>query len=245
MMSERTALFLASLSHQWFGLALLLPVVFGAGSFAAGRLRKHARARRRNRIQVIAAIAQIVSAALFGVSLVLFATALMHLGCAALKAQGVQCQSNLKQVSLALLMYSEDNGDRMPPSADWAEAIAPRLPEAAKSTLSTGSNPFGCPAAESPASYGMNGALGGLPSSRIVAPADTVLLFDADAPRRSFAGGPGDIASTRHGGAPNVAFADGHVKFANAYVRARLNMAPAGIPAAPPPAPLHRKSGKR
>jgi prepilin-type processing-associated H-X9-DG protein len=150
----------------------------------------------------------------------------VHLGCAALKANSVQCQSNLKQLAIATMMYSQDNDERMPPSASWAEAIAPRVPAAWRSAMDSSADPFHCPAAESPASYGMNAALGGISESCIDAPAETVLLFDADAPRRSFAGGDAVVAWTRHAGGPNIAFAEGHVRFANPYLRARLRWSP-------------------
>src|SRR5438874_12106607 len=98
MMTERTALFLAGLSHQWLPLALLLPALFGAATWVARRFRARVRAKPGNRGQGIAAIAQIVSGALFGVSLIVFAAAFVHLGCAALAAHSTQCRSNLKQL---------------------------------------------------------------------------------------------------------------------------------------------------
>ena len=53
-----------------------------------------------------------------------------------------------------------------------------------------------------------------------------VLLFDADAPIRSFAGGAKDVAYGRHYGLPNLAFADGHAKSANVIFQKTLNWVP-------------------
>jgi prepilin-type N-terminal cleavage/methylation domain-containing protein len=44
---------------------------------------------------------------------ILAALLLPALGSAKVKAQGIQCLSNLKQLQIVFLMYPDDNGDRM------------------------------------------------------------------------------------------------------------------------------------
>lgn len=62
----------------------------------------------------------------------------------------------------------------------------------------------------------MNKNVGGLVGDDIDRPADIVLLFEADAPIRSYSGGLIDVTKERHYGYSNIAFVDGHVKKFNA-----------------------------
>jgi prepilin-type processing-associated H-X9-DG protein len=225
-MTERTALFLASLSHQWSLMVLALSVLFGVATYGAGVLQTRARAGANTRTRRICTVLRVVSCALLTVSIAVLGVAFFHVGCAALKAHSAQCMSNVKQLARIVWMYSQDFDERLPPSTQWAEAIDSRVKEAASSNADAGGDPFRCLAAESPASYGMNAALGGISMSMIDAPANTVLLFDAEAPIRSFAGGARDVARRRHNGAPNVALADGHARGANVFVLEKLKWVP-------------------
>jgi prepilin-type processing-associated H-X9-DG protein len=227
MMTEQTALFLASLSHKWSLVVLSLPVVFGLAAYGAGVLQARARAGANARARQIANGLRVASCTLLGVSIAASGVSFFHVGCATLKAHSVRCMSNVKALALGSLMYAEDYDQRLPPTAHWAEAIDSRVQQAAeKETPSIRDDPFHCPAAESTASYGMNAALNSESYDQMEAPADTVMLFDADAPVRSFAGGARDIARTRHNNAPNLAFVDGHARFANAFVLDKLTWAP-------------------
>lgn len=201
-MSQRTALFLAGLSHQWFGIVVLLVFALGLASFFVGRERARAAAGGA-RLQVWTA-GRIVVNALLAFSIATFAVAFFHVGCATLVSNASHCHSNEKQLALALFTYAQDYNEHFPPSNRWSEAIVPYL--------NGTSDTYKCPAAETPASYGMNSLNGGIGEEKINDPAATVLLFEADAAKRSFAGGPRDVAKNRHSGGSNVAFADGHVK---------------------------------
>lgn len=64
----------------------------------------------------------------------------------------------------------------------------------------------------------------------IESPAETVLLFDANAPHRSFAGGAQDLARERHLEEPTVIYADGHTRNANTYTMAKLLWTPKEAP---------------
>ncbi len=168
-----------------------------------------------------------VSLSLFIASVAVFGLAFIHFGCAAIVAHSAQCMSNIKALAMGESMYSQDYDDRFPPSTCWSEVISTRVKRAAASHSVADGDPFRCPAAETPASYGMNALLSGIDLSRIDAPANTVLFFDADAPTRSFAGGAREVARSRHSDRPNVAFVDGHAKGVNAFGFEELNWSPA------------------
>ena len=228
-MSERTALFLVSLSHVWFPFLLPLPVIFGFGLRSLGRWQ----AAQGVNAPCLPSIrlAGVTCVVLFTLSLAVLGVAFLHLGCAALVAHQSTCRANLQQLSAAIFLYAQDHDDRFPPTDHWAEAIAPYASKVSTDRAST--NPFRCPAASTPGSYGMNPALSSLREADLDSPSELVLLFDADAPARSFTGGPPDVAWRRHGGAPNVAYADGHVRYVTPYMRSRLQWSPKGASAAP------------
>ena len=221
-MTERTALFLASLSHRWFLLVLLLPVLCGAAAYYVGGWWT----RANMPAQRFSFALRVLSYAPFLLSCAVFIVAFFHVGCASLSAHSSQCLSNIKQLSIGALMYAQDNDERLPASASWASAIEPKPRETATPYSYAGIDPFRCPAAESPASYGMNVFMGGKAFFEMEAPSNTVLLFDADAPIRSFAGRAESVARTRHNGAPNMAFADGHAKWVNAFTFKKLIWTP-------------------
>ncbi len=50
------------------------------------------------------------------------------------KAQGIQCMNNLKQLSLAWIMYNGDNGGHMAPNGDENQQPASLVDPAAKTT---------------------------------------------------------------------------------------------------------------
>lgn len=211
-MSDRAVQFLVILSHA----GTLVVFIIGLVMFGLWRLaiRDEERARQRYEVRRMRAGAfrRKIFGTLFAGSVAVWLVAASHWGCAILMGRRSQCMSNLKVLGTAVSMYSEDYDERLPPSSTWSEAIAPRVQIAAKQRDYTGGEPFRCPATESPASYGMNRALGGLPIAKIELPAATVLLFDADARVRSFSGGANDVARSRHMNSPNVAYTDGHVR---------------------------------
>ena len=226
-MSERTALLLASLSHKWSVLVLTMPIVFAIAIYMAGILHTRARVSANRTGLYFATVVRTASCILLVLSMPVLFLALFHFGCAGLKAHSVQCMSNIKQLALGELLYSQDYDEHFPLSASWAEAIVPGGINSEKYLKHSTVDLFRCPAAESPASYGLNAAMGGISISQVNYPADTVLLFDADASRKSFTGSVRDVAWKRHSNAPNIAFTDGHCKSANAFVQNRMIWNPA------------------
>jgi prepilin-type processing-associated H-X9-DG protein len=215
-MDEQTTQFLVNLSHKWADLVLPLPVVFGVATYCSGVFLARTRlgggsARRRS----LGMVGRVLSCCLLAVSIAAAGASVLHLGCASLVGKSHRCLTNLKTLASGALMYAQDNDEHLPPAERWEKATAPYIP---LSTMDPGNDPFRCPSSQSPSSYGMNEALDHSSLSDIDAPADTVFLFDAEAPFPSFAGSAEDVVVSRHGHAPNLAFADGHVKWANAYV---------------------------
>ncbi|HLK55071.1 MAG TPA: H-X9-DG-CTERM domain-containing protein, partial [Chthonomonadaceae bacterium] len=151
------------------------------------------------------------------------------------------CLTNVKTLSLGLLMYSEDWEESFPPAAHWGDATvsyltgsntrhdkkssSPNALQLPQLTPSQAQNEFHCPSETSPFGYASNGALDKLSIEKMEAPSYTVMLFESNAMTFNASGGRESLVS-RHGGTANVSFADGHVHWANAYVRSHLQWNP-------------------
>lgn len=118
------------------------------------------------------------------------------------KAQQASCMSNIKQINLSMLMYSQDHDGKLPALNKWNDfADSPR-------TLI-------CPSADSRElpSYAMNAKVDGISLNSIKTPDEFVLIFDSEPGRNRF-GGPELLPlKPRHSGGDNFGFADGHAKF--------------------------------
>lgn len=110
------------------------------------------------------------------------------------KARSTSCQSNLKQVSLAILMYCQDWDEVYPTAGDWSDKL---MPYCRNEQL------FICPdSGLGDQSYEFNSVLDGRRLSSILRPNDSAMVWDAGFPHGT---GP-------HDGGWNVGFCDGHVK---------------------------------
>ena len=126
-------------------------------------------------------------------------------------AQGVRCRENLKQLSLALLQYSDDWDNKMPVSNHWVDAID------GKYVKPDNKNPvFKCPSSPSPYGYAMNRAAGNV-SLTTFDMSRQVLLFEIDGGTRNANGSVQNLAHRRHH-MLNCSFCDGHVHWVNQFV---------------------------
>lgn len=141
-----------------------------------------------------------------GVSLLLVpiyaAMMLPALAKAKARAQTINCVSNLKQLGLAVRIYSGDNGDKYPSATNWSDAIltgvgTPKV--------------YICPGAPNArCGYAFNAKLSGL-AEKDVDPS-TVMIFESDSGWNASGGKELMITKPRHGKLYNVGLADGSVQ---------------------------------
>jgi len=137
------------------------------------------------------------------------------------KAEQTQCISNVKQVALGILMYTEDYDSKFPstvgvvaPVTGWQMMINP---------YTKNDQIMKCPVVDQDTGfdYALNSALDAAKRGRIPTPAGTIMLFDApNAAGATWALGVanmrfrhlGDETATPPDGMASVAFCDGHAK---------------------------------
>jgi prepilin-type N-terminal cleavage/methylation domain-containing protein/prepilin-type processing-associated H-X9-DG protein len=168
------------------------------------------------------------------------------------KAPQTQCTSNIKQLALAVQMYSQDNGKQYPgiDGSGWVSKIAPYLGHSTEM--------FQCPsdANDGVVSYAMSGLLiredgTGVMEAQVISPSEVGALCDATPSMpypgsRVIGGGAqkpiANIAAepeTRHSRGLVVGFVDGHAKYfqgaidkaneANGAIRALYHALPLGL----------------
>jgi len=121
------------------------------------------------------------------------------------RAQSINCMSNARQLTLALVMYADDNNDLLPSTNNWCDQITQYLGSA---------DPFRCPAGERSqrSHYGFNAQLSGLSPKDIGNPGNTVMVFEIEGGWNASGGPELTLDSPRHGNRFVVGFADGHVE---------------------------------
>ena len=107
------------------------------------------------------------------------------------------CESNAKQIELALLQYSQDHNNTYPASAtNYESALKPY-------TMDTERKLFHCPDDTPGAeSYSLNAKLQGYPLAKMSKPSAVVSVYEGKNGKLEF----------RHSGKAVVGFADGHVR---------------------------------
>lgn len=123
------------------------------------------------------------------------------------KRQRESCQSNLKQLMLGILQYSQDYDEKLPPANKWMDVIFPYVRSEAimhcPALAEQGAKAYG---------YALNQNLGGISQSKLNDVAQTVAIYETDDLARN-AYGVADERAYRHMGGSNLAFADGHIKW--------------------------------
>ena len=100
------------------------------------------------------------------------------------KASAIQCTSNLKQLMLAVIMYSMDNDDILPAAANWQKLLKEYVGN---------EKVMVCPATQTPYIYVLNGQS----LDKLKQPSKTIAFYE-------------DFGN--HTDAINIAFVDGHVE---------------------------------
>jgi len=135
----------------------------------------------------------------------------------------VNCESNVRQLALGVVMYLQDYDERYPLTNTWNDAITP---------YTRHESIFHCPSVEEEAeeklpTYAMNRRLTALPADSIEQ-MDIVMLFDS-LPGKNLAGGTGLFpAPLRHGaGRGNtIGYLDQHVKLVSIEHFSELHWSP-------------------
>jgi len=145
------------------------------------------------------------------------------------KARQTSCLSNLKQISLGVLMYAADYDEVHPMADNWSDAVMPYVKN---------NQIFICPSAadQTQRSYAYNGGLDQTSARVIPQPALVAMAFDSQ-PGTNLSGGQ-DLVVSRHNEGANFAFADGHAKWVKDTNQNTLAWDPlsgsAPLPGAPP-----------
>lgn len=134
------------------------------------------------------------------------------------KKKGVECGSNLRQLLLGVMQYSQDYDEKLPLAHNWAPALMLYI---------RSSEAYRCPSRKELAiGYAYNRSLSGLRLNEIANPAETVCLFESNLGRGltafSFYGNAGNSPSDYgeswikggvHFGGNYVGFVDGHCRW--------------------------------
>ncbi len=130
-------------------------------------------------------------------------------------ARGLASLSNLRQIGLALIMYAQSNGGRLPDADGWVDAILPQWDDVKDKGFHAEALFRDPTAPESePWNYAFNRALSGVRLADIKDPAATVLVFESVAGVKNAADmGQSLPRPGRHSGGDYFVFADGHAKW--------------------------------
>ncbi|HEY3397831.1 MAG TPA: PKD domain-containing protein [Armatimonadota bacterium] len=140
------------------------------------------------------------------------------------------CLSNVKQLTLGMLMYAGDNNGQFPLAVDWPRRIYPYVRNAEVYVCPSDLAPVSYYQGLPPQSYGMNLAANELAVRGLADPAALVVLFDA---KRRYGGE--EIAVFRHHYGLNAGFADGHVRWLAMESFKTSLLAPPGLRPVPLP----------
>jgi len=118
------------------------------------------------------------------------------------KAQTINCVSNVKQLALAVRIYSTDNKDEFPPAETWCAAIQKEVGSP---------KVFQCPAQPGRrCAYAFNAKVGGKKADEVNP--QTVMIFESDAGWNASGGPELMLDPSRHGRFFVVGLADGSVQ---------------------------------
>jgi len=142
-------------------------------------------------------------------------------------AKAATCVSNAKQLTLGVIMYAQEHGEKLPAADQWCDEIIPNV---------KGQDVFKCPNLPGAKSgFAFNRALGGRALGEIADPANTVLIFESNLGWNG-AGGPESVVSPpRHFAAAErgvvIGFVDGHVRKVSSDELGQLVWQPGAAPA--------------
>lgn len=140
----------------------------------------------------VAAICLVVFGGLFVVVTILAAILFPVFARARENALRISCQSNLKQIGLATMLFAQAHQERFPTGTTTSEWQSQLFPYARTNAI------FQCPAEPGAEGYEINPKLSGVSLYQLSSPAQTPLCFEH---------------RDRHLRGCNILFADGHVRW--------------------------------
>ena len=190
------------------------PIGLILGIVALGKIRKSG-GQLSGRGLAIAGIALSTFMLIFSIP-VLAALLLPAFAKAKNRAETINCVSNMKQLGLAMRLYSNDQNDKFAPAASWCDAI--------QSYVGT-PKVFQCPSDSSGqrCSYAFNAKLSGMEEGKI--DSKTVMLFESNAGWNLSGGQELMLKKARHT-SYTVCFADGSVEEVSAGRFSQLRWEP-------------------
>lgn len=117
-------------------------------------------------------------------------------------ARRASCLNNVKQLGMAMQMYSSDYDSHFPAADKWNESLRPYYKN--RKVLVCPSDKTGGP------SYGMNDLISSLSQADVASPAQVVSFFDSMPGRNKADGAMLLPTPPRHPDGNNVGFVDGH-----------------------------------
>lgn len=117
----------------------------------------------------------------------------------------IPCVSNIKSLSLAMIMYSADNDDRLPPAANWSDLLGQYVKNHEVTR---------CPSAKVGGYYALHSSAAEVNVKKVKDPQLRAMLFESDSTSPNPSGGFEILpAKSWHGDQFAVSFLDGHAAF--------------------------------
>lgn len=189
---------------------LIVPAVAGlvCGIVAWIQINRSAGALKGRGLAIAGTVLSGVMLALIPVIAILAAMLLPALASAKQKAQEIHSLNNVKQLNLALRLYSGDSGGVLPATTNWCEALRPYLGDHTTAFLNQGDrNRQG----GTHSSYAYNAQIAGQKFDDL-AP-DTVTVFEVSPGGWNVSGGSDLLRQSFRPGRPvAIGFADGHAE---------------------------------
>ena len=122
------------------------------------------------------------------------------------KAEQVSSLSNLRQIGLGIIQYSQDHDEKFPDADNWVDEVMPYIKN--KAVFHDPSAP-----ANEKWSYAYNRNLSGVSLAQSDSPADTVEVFESTSGTKNASDtGQSVPVPGRHQGGTDYVFVDGHAK---------------------------------
>jgi hypothetical protein len=124
------------------------------------------------------------------------------------------CMKNQIQIGTAMIMYSQDWDDRLPPSRHWADSVLPYIISRGKvDELPHDAAVFHCPSSQAPSSYLFHISLDQFARNRIAHPEKKPMVYEQDGTVFNAVGDGQKIPPLyRHEGQTQILFVDSHTK---------------------------------